>query len=372
MFWRVSTHCFLRFTQARGLGEKYLEDAAKTSGISTCQYNVLSTLQLYVECRVWFHSYQVVHHCGWIWVVRTVVKLFNCACWVLKVIVPEKTRAHCFAKGSSHKSRSMGKMQLTNSMQCCQEQDFHIWQERRKTNCLTFLGPPLRCWDLWRQWVWTDLGMWLDPQDSVFLTNSLVKSMETTRKTKSILSWHASFKEVFCLSLKAHVSGVLQFACGNGSLFNCRNYKTNSHWNNKMKKMRGAVITYHRILTEIVVRSTCDRIELHQILKIADLALNPFLKTRWCQVHLPASQTKPTLVALVTLASHDNWIVCTGHLNGISMCAFYSDQGFSWISFMHTCVSPEALRSSAGDLDPWYTRLGGRRLRILLYTLFRT
>ena len=41
--------------------------------------------------------------------------------------------------------------------------------------------------------------------------------------------------------------------------------------------------TYHRVLTQIVVRSSCYCVELHQILKVTDLSLHPFLqKKREC------------------------------------------------------------------------------------------
>lgn len=36
--------------------------------------------------------------------------------------------------------------------------------------------------------------------------------------------------------------------------------------------------THHRILAEVVVGPTCNCIQLHQVLKIGDLSLNPFLK----------------------------------------------------------------------------------------------
>jgi len=35
--------------------------------------------------------------------------------------------------------------------------------------------------------------------------------------------------------------------------------------------------TYNRILTQIIVRSTSDGVQVHQVLKVADLTLNPFL-----------------------------------------------------------------------------------------------
>ena len=39
------------------------------------------------------------------------------------------------------------------------------------------------------------------------------------------------------------------------------------------------ITTYHWVLTEIVVRSPGYRVELHQVLKVTDLPLDPFLKT---------------------------------------------------------------------------------------------
>lgn len=38
--------------------------------------------------------------------------------------------------------------------------------------------------------------------------------------------------------------------------------------------------SYHRVLSQVVVRSSCNGVQLHQVVKVRDLPVHPFLKER--------------------------------------------------------------------------------------------
>jgi len=67
--------------------------------------------------------------------------------------------------------------------------------------------------------------------------------------------------------------------------------------------------TYNRILTEIIVCSTSNCVQMHQILKIANLSMNPFL-------HMTPLKT----LTITCKARSLKTMYCTYHYNSTKQC----------------------------------------------------